>query len=99
MLRQLTRGDDPNTPIIILEGILVFCEVEFQVEDPLWDFDSETKTWTYIEGQVTVTIKRHLEAGAAIREDSFFGEEILEEKLIADFRPHLNRPVPVPSPG
>ena len=99
VLRQLTRGGELIPPIVILNGILVFCEVEFQVEDPIWAFDSETKSWTYTEGQVTVIINRHLEAGAAILEGTSFGEQTFVQKLVADFRPQGIRPVPPPPPS
>ena len=99
VLRQLTRSGDSVPPIVILESILVFCEVEFLVEDPIWDFDSETRSWTYTEGQVTVIINRQLEAGAAAREGTLFGEQIFVQKLIADFRPQGIRPVAPPPPG
>ena len=43
VLRELTRDGDLNPATVILEGILVFCEVDFQVEEPIWAFDSATK--------------------------------------------------------
>ena len=97
--RQLNRGGTLSPPIVILSGILVSCEVDFQVEDPIWAFDSATRTWEYTEGQVTVTISRHLEAGAAVGETTGFGEKVFVEKLIADFRPQGARPVASPPPG
>ena len=92
LLRELVRGAQGTAPIIILEGITEFNQVSFQVEEPAWDFDSLTGTWTYTEGKIVVLISRVHEAGAE------FGEETLTETLTADFRPQELRPVALPPP-
>jgi len=92
LLRELVRGTQGTAPIIILEGITEFNQVSFQVEEPTWDFDSVTGTWTYTEGKIVVLISQVHEAGAG------FGEETLTETLTADFRPQERRPVALPPP-
>ena len=93
VVRVLKRGIEVTAPFIILEGLISYEEVLFQVEDPIWDFNSVTGTWTYTEGKIIVSIFQIHEAGAE------FGIESLEEAFIADFRPQGARPVPPPPPG
>lgn len=93
VFRQLTRGDQETPPIIILEGISAFDQVVFKVVEPLWVFDSASQQWSYTEGKVTISIVQIHEAGAQ------FGQEILEEALVADFRPQNLRPVTSPPPS
>ncbi len=92
LLRELIRGGQGTAPIVILEGILEYSEVLFQLREPIWDFDSVTGTWTYTEGKIVVLISQVHEAGAG------FGEETLTETLTADFRPQERRPVALPPP-
>ena len=93
VVRNLERGGESLAPIVILEGINDYEEVLIQVEDPIWDFDPITSTWTYTEGKITVSIRQIHEAGAE------FGIETLIESLIVDFRPQGVRPVALPPPG
>ena len=90
ILRQLIRGEQISPPLIILDGIEAYDQVLFLVEDPIWTFDTETNLWTYTEGKLTVSIRQVHEAGAG------FGEETLEEAIVADFRPQGLRPVASP---
>ena len=96
VFRQLTRGVQETTAIIILEGIEAYDQVVFQIDEPIWAFDSEIGEkgkWTYTEGKITVSIRQVHEAGAE------FGEETLEEAIVADFRPQSPRPVALPPSG
>ena len=91
LLRALTRGNEESNQIIILDGILQFSDIQFEIVEPVWDYDEATRTWSYTEGQVVVAISQVHEAGAQ------FGTETLTESLIANFRPQLDRPVGLPS--
>ena len=93
VMRQLTRGEQVTTAIIILDGISSYDQIVFDVEDSLWEFDPETSQWTYTEGKVTISIIQVHEAG------SDFGEKTLSEAIVADFRPQGLRPVALPPPG
>ncbi|MCH8991224.1 MAG: hypothetical protein IIA44_05670, partial [Acidobacteria bacterium] len=55
--------------------------------------DSDGPKWRYTEGKVTISIVQIHEAGAQ------FGQETLEEALVADFRPQNLRPVTSPPPS
>ena len=94
VLRELVRGDQGGIPIIVLDGIVVYDQVKFQVVDPVWDYDSENNTWNYTEGKVIVTIfEFHEELGAVL------GRQTIVATLVAAFRPQIERPVSKPAPG
>jgi len=92
VLRQLTRGEQETPPLIILDGISTYDQVVFQVEDPLWEEDSDGQ-WTFTEGKVTVSIAQIHETGFEKGGEEF---QKLTETIVADFRPQSLRPVALP---
>jgi len=91
VLRTLSRGAQRGIPIIVLDDIFAYDRIDFQVEDPLWDYDSGNNTWTYTEGKVIVTIIQVHEAIGTSRR-----LETVAKTLVAAFRPQIERPVAKP---
>lgn len=93
VFRELSRGGQTSPPIIIIEGLDRFSDLELQVEEPFWAYSLESGAWSYAEGKVTALVSMGYDAGPDL------GQEILTEKLVAEFRPQRARPVEMPPPG
>lgn len=92
VFRELSRGDQTSPPIIVMEGINQFSDLELQVEEPSWAYSLESRTWHYTQGKVTALVSLRYDAGTELR------QETLTEKLVAGFRPKRARPVEMPPP-
>ena len=93
VFRELSRGDQTSSPIIVMEGLNRFSDLELQVEEPVWAYSPGSGTWRYSGGKVTALVSLGYDAGPEL------GHEILTEKLVAEFRPKRARPVEMPPPG
>ncbi len=85
---NLLIPEDPRR--VVLGGVLEYSDVVFQHIAPSWTYSPVTRKWTYSEGKVTVSVKTTQEAGAE------FPDTVFTAQLLADLRPQIDRPVPLP---
>jgi len=93
MVRILERGGEITPPMVILEGIISYEQIRFELTDRGWQptvENGKTTGFEYTDGKIVVTISQVHEGGAE------FGEVTAVEFLVADFRPHDEREVARP---
>ncbi|MDP2950474.1 MAG: type II secretion system protein [Chloroflexota bacterium] len=94
VFRALDRRTNPLIPEesrrVVVDGVLQYADVVFQRTPSSWTYDPVTRKWTYAEGKVTVSVKTTQEAGAE------FPDTVFTAQLLADLRPQIDRPVPLP---
>lgn len=93
LFRTLNRGDDPPQTLTVIEGILKYGDVTFTLTEPKWAYDPNSKTWSYTRGKISVSITRSWEEGGGAK------GIITTDTLVAHFRSHDRRPVPLPPPS
>ena len=93
VFREQTRGGDLLTRFLIIDDVRAKTDITFNYTAPEWTYDGTARTWSYVEGQLRITIKTTGEASAT------FEESISTGNLVGDFRPQLERPVTPPSPS
>lgn len=92
LFRAIKRGDEGTPSYLVVTEVARYADVTFQHVAPKWSFDSTTNTWSYTEGKIEVSITRtrQTEEGEA---------STVNERVVADFRPQLTRPVVRPAPS
>ena len=93
VFREQTRGGTPLTRFLIIDDVRNKTDLTFDYTPPEWTYDGTARTWSYVEGQLQITIKTTAEASTK------FEELITTGNLVGDFRPQLERPVTQPPPS
>ncbi|MBF8267796.1 MAG: hypothetical protein HW388_1304 [Dehalococcoidia bacterium] len=92
--RVMDRRENPlipdETSRKVVDGVLQYDDLVFQHTPSAWTYNPATRVWTYAEGKVTVSLQTTQEAGAE------FPDTVFTAQLFADFRPQIDRPVPIP---
>ena len=92
LFRDVIRGGRQEPPKVWLEGIDKFEDVGFEYTPAAWVYNPDFKTWAFTEGKILVTVTQTIEAGAE------FEATVTTEKIVAHFRPDIDRPVAQPKP-
>jgi len=90
--RVVERSGEVTSPQLVVGGIKNKDDITFTHILPKWDYDAITKTWSYTEGKIVISIikTRETEEGEA---------STTQQRFVADFRPEIERPVVPPPPS
>ena len=90
VFRELKRGGTVSPAVAILKGIEQFGDVVFEHIKPSWTFDPQSKTWSYTEGKIDVSVTTVRETAGGRAEVEF------STALTADLRPQIVLPAAFP---
>ena len=88
--RELVRQGETTTPQVVINGVAEYDDVTFDYTAPAWAYDSLSRTWSYTEGKIVVTMVTTHDAGGG------FDDIVSTSTLEVDFRPQLDLPAPLP---
>jgi hypothetical protein len=92
--RELARNGEPSTPLMVASDVAKYSDAVFQHIAPQWVFNSSPKTWNYTEGKIDISITRTVQS-----EEREIFSTVTTQRLLADFRPQLQRPDIPPAPS
>ncbi len=92
LFRQMTRNADAGQSFQVIEGITEYSDIVFTHTPPTWTYDPVAKRWSYTNGRVAIGLDATSESTADFR------ELVRSGRLVADFRPQLERPEVFPDP-
>ena len=90
VFRELKRGGTVSPAVAILEGIKQFDDVVFEHIQPSWTFDPQSKTWSYTEGKIDISVTTVRETAGGRAEVEF------STALTANLRPQIDLPAAFP---
>lgn len=95
VFRELDRNGEVTPPQLVITGVRQYGDIVLNRTAPVWTFDHPTKSWSYTEGRVGVSVISTHEAGAVYAKE--LPETVFTASLVSDFRPQTLLPAPLPA--